>query len=187
MKPKLIATGLLLAALLSLGWWVRQLTPPSSQPREAGTETPDAIADSLTVHTYDTEGRLQQTLVTPHMEHFASTQTSQLTQPELWQYDNDTPPWHMQAEQALANDETQQIYLPGEVVINRAGASGIAPYHIVTRDLTLQTDTAYATTQQPVLIESAEQRITAVGLEGWLRAPIKLNLLNQVRGRYVFD
>ncbi len=176
-----------MAALLSLGWWIRQLTTPEVLPRQAGVESPDAFAENLKVHTYDTTGSLQQTLITPFMEHFASRDTSELAQPVLWRFSSDAPPWRMQAEKALANDRTQQVYLPGEVVIERDADSSHPPYHIVTRDLTLETADAHATTDQPILMQSGEQRITAVGMEGWLRTPIKLNLLHQVRGRYVFD
>jgi len=35
-----------------------------------------------------------------------------------------------------------------------------------------------------VRIENGRQWITAVGMEGWLKAPIRLHLLHQARGRY---
>jgi lipopolysaccharide export system protein LptC len=187
LKPRLLAFSLLLAALLSLGWWIRQLTTPEELPRQAAEESPDAFAENLKVHTYDVTGSLQQTLLTPFMEHYASRDTSELSQPVLWRFNNDAPPWRMQAEKALANDRTEEVFLPGEVVIERDADPHNPPYHIVTRDLTLETADAHATTDQPVLIQSGEQRITAVGMEGWLRSPVKLNLLHQVRGRYVFD
>jgi lipopolysaccharide export system protein LptC len=187
LKRRLLALSLLLAALLSLGWWIRELTAPAEIERQASVESPSAYAEQLTVHTFDTSGRLEQTLKTPHMEHYESRNTSDLSQPVLWRFDPDTPPWRMQAEQALAYNDEERIFLPGEVIIDRAATPQQPPYHIVTRNLNLETANAHATTEQPVLIESGQQQITAIGMEGWLKAPIKLNLLNQVRGYYEFD
>ena len=187
MNRQLLALSLLVAALLSLGWWVRQLTTPEERQRQVSDESPTAIAETLTVHRYDVTGRLQQTLITPHMEHYESRDTSELAEPVLWRFSSDAPPWRMQAEQALADNRTETVYLPGEVIIERDADPRNAAYRIVTSDLTLETATSHATTDRPVLITSDEQRITAIGMEGWLNSPIKLNLLHQVRGYYVFD
>jgi lipopolysaccharide export system protein LptC len=187
LNSRALAFGLLLAALLSLGWWIRELTTPEALPRLVDEASPDAFAEALRVHSYDTTGRLEQTLITPYMEHYESTDTSELSQPVLWRFYSDSPPWRMEAEKALVNDKEERIFLPGKVVIDRNADRQNPAYHIVTRDLTLETASARATTDQPVLIESEQNRITAIGMEGWWRAPMKLYLLNQVRGRYVFD
>jgi len=179
-----LAIGLGLAILLSLGWWIRELSNPPEIRKPVTQESPGAIAEQLRVYTYDVTGRLEQTLETPHMEHFESRNTSELSLPVLWRYTTDGPPLRMQAERALAYNDEQRIYLPGEVVIDRSADDRHPAYHLVTRDLTLETDTAHATTDQPVLIESARERITAIGMEGWLKAPVKLRLLSQVRGKY---
>jgi lipopolysaccharide export system protein LptC len=187
LKPRELAIGLMLAVLFSLGWWIRELTTPEALPRPVAEASPDAFAETLRVHTYDSTGRLEQTLITPYMEHYESTDTSELNQPVLWRFFSDSPPWRMEAEKALANNKEARIFLPGKVVMDRNADRQNPAYHIVTRDLTLETNNARATTDQPVLIESGQNRITAIGMEGWWRAPIKLNLLNRVRGLYVFD
>lgn len=187
MNPRLLALSLLLAALLSLAWWVRQLTTPPEVVQQVSEESPNAVAEQLRVHSYDAEGRLEQTLLTPRMEHYDSRGTTELSEPVLWQFNPDSPPWRISAEKAIARDDEALIFLPGQVVVDRDPAPSYPAYHIVTRDLTLETDTSRTTTEAPVRIESGRQWITAVGMEGWLRSPIKLNLLNQVKGHYVFD
>lgn len=187
MNPRLLALSLLLAALLSLAWWVRQLTAPPEVAKQVSEESPNAIAEQLRVHTYDAEGRLEQTLFSPRMEQYESTSTTELSEPVLWQFNPDSPPWRMRGEKALAKDKESLIFLPGKVVIDRDPAPGYPAYHILTRDLSVETDTSRTTTAAPVRIESGQQWITAVGMEGWLRSPIKLNLLDQVKGHYVFD
>jgi lipopolysaccharide export system protein LptC len=187
LKPRLIALFLLLASLLSLGWWVHQLTAPPEVARQFTVESPSAVAEQLKVHTYNASGRLEQTLITPHMEHYESRNTSELSEPVLWRFNLDTPPWRMRAEKALANDKEERVFLPGEVIIERDADPRNPPYHIVTRDLTLENKSGRATTAAPVRIESGQQWITGIGMEGWLRTPIKLNLQKQVRGYYVFE
>ncbi len=187
MNPRLLALSLLLAALLSMAWWVRQLSSPPEVVRQAGGESPNAVAEQLRVHTYDAEGRLEQTLITPHMAHYDARSTTELDKPVLWQFNPDTPPWRVTGEKALAKDKEALIFLPGQVVIDRDPDADHPAYHILTRDLTVETDTSRTTTDAPIRIESGQQWITAVGMEGWLRSPIKLNLLHQVKGYYVFD
>jgi lipopolysaccharide export system protein LptC len=187
LNPRLLALSLLLAALLSLFWWLRQLTAPPEVVRQPSEESPNAIAEQLRVHTYDAAGRLEQTLITPRMEHYDLRHTTELDEPVLWQFNPDSPPWRVTGEKALARDKEALIFLPGQVVIDRDPAPGYPAYHILTRDLRVETDTSRTTTEAPIRIESGQQWITAVGMEGWLRSPIKLNLLHQVRGHYVFD
>ncbi len=187
MKRLPLALGLLLAALLSLGWWVRELSSPDPLKPQLTQESPDAYAEQLKVHTYDTTGRLEQILITPQMEHYDTRNVSELSEPVLWRFTTDSAPWRMQAEKALAYDDEERVFLPGEVVIDRAAASEQPAYHLVTRDLTLETDIAHATTDQAVRMESGKQWITAIGMEGWFKTQTKLNLLNQVRAHYVFD
>jgi lipopolysaccharide export system protein LptC len=187
LNSRLLALGLTTAALLSLGWWLRQFMEPPVMVRQTTQESPSAIVEQLKVRGYDMTGRLEQILVTPHMEHFESSNTSELSEPVLWRFDPDTPPWRMQAEQALANNEEKLIFLPGEVIIDRYSDEQNPPYHIVTQDLTLETESGRATTEAAVRIESNQQWVTAIGMEGWLKSPIKLNLQKQVRGYYVFE
>jgi lipopolysaccharide export system protein LptC len=187
LNRRLIAFSLLLASLLSIVWWIREWMTPEETTGKAAIESPDYYAEQLSVQSYDENGRLKQTLKTPHMEHFASNDTAILSQPRLWRYNPDTPPWRMRAEKALADSTNDKIFMPGEVFIDRDAYGANAAYRVTTRDLTLETADAHATTAAPVRIENGRQWITAVGMEGWLKAPIKLHLLHQARGRYVFD
>jgi lipopolysaccharide export system protein LptC len=187
LNRQLLAVILLLASLLSIGWWIRQLMTPEETLRKETAESPEYYAEQLTVHTYDKSGRLEQTLKTPHMKHFTSSATTELSQPRLWRFNPDTPPWRMQAERALADSVNDSVFMPGEVLIDRDAGKNSAAYHITTRDLTLETANAHATTAAPIRMQSGSQWITAIGMEGWLKAPIRLHLRHQVRGRYVFD
>jgi lipopolysaccharide export system protein LptC len=187
LNRNLLSAILLLAGLLSIGWWLREISQPTSTTPRETSESPDYTADNLKTDVYGESGQLVQHLETPRMEHFESRDTTVLTTPVLWRYNQESPPWRMQAEKAFAYSETDTIYMPGEVVMQRQGTETHPPYHIVTSDLSVETQTAYATTEAPIRIDSNQQWIEAVGMQGWLKAPVKINLLSQVRGRYVFE
>lgn len=187
MNRTVLSGTLLLAALLSIGWWLREIMQPETEIQRMASDSPDYIADSLKVYVYGEAGQLVQRLETPHMEHFESTASSIFTTPVLWRYNTQTPPWRIRAEQAIAHSDSDTIQMPGQVVMDREGTPVHPPYHIVTSDLSVEIQTAHTTTKAPIRIDSNQQWIEAVGMEGWLKAPVKINLLSQVRGRYVFE
>ncbi|MET0050869.1 MAG: LPS export ABC transporter periplasmic protein LptC [Candidatus Thiodiazotropha sp.] len=187
MKRRLLAPLLLLAAVLSLAWWVNELSQPDSPPPEAAQNTPDAYADGLRVKRFDEQGLLIQDLQSPRMIHFEQVGVTEFTRPVLHQYSAQTPPWTLQAERGVARHHEEKLFLPGEVTIDRPGDEDIAPYHIRTRDLNLAMPGVHVTTDQSVTVTSREQRISGRGLDAWLQEPARLRLLHQVRGHYVFD
>lgn len=81
-----------------------------------------------------------------------------------------------------SNQDT--IFLPGRVIIDRLAGTATNPYHIITQDLSLNTETSYAETDHAIRIESGTHWITAIGMQGWLQKPIRIKLKNQVRGYY---
>jgi LPS export ABC transporter protein LptC len=187
LKRQLLAIALLLTGLLSLGWWIRELMQPPLTVQRSNIESPAYIAEQLTVLTYGTNGQLEQKLITPLMSHYESRATTELSQPVLWRYNPDAQPWRIQAEKALVYSDDNKVFMSGEVVMDRNASAGQPPYHLVTRDLTYRTTDAYASTEQAVRIESDQQWITGIGLQGWLKQPIRINLLHKVRGYYVFN
>ena len=187
MKRQFLAVVLLFAGLLSLGWWVRELLQPPATVQRTSIETPAYIAENLTVFTYGESGLLEQKLLTPLMKHYDSRATTELSQPILWLYNPDAEPWRLQAEEALVHSDENTVFMPGEVIMDRAASPGEPPYHLVTRDLTYRTTDTYATTEQAVRIDSGQQWITGIGLQGWLKQPVRINLLHEVRGYYVFN
>ena len=176
----------MLAAALSLAWWVNELTQPEVKKRRVARDTPDSYAQELLVKRYDESGRLFQTLRAPRMEHFDKSGITELTQPVVRQYSVDKPPWIMRAERGVAKRREETLYLPGRVVIDRDAKGDIAPYHIVTEDLTLEMRNSFASTSRAVDIESGQQRVSALGMQAWFDEPPRLKLLHQVRGHYEF-
>ena len=187
MRRRVLTGMLLLAALLSLGWWILEWMQPRERIRETAVESPTYYAHQLNISSYDEEGRLVETLRTPLMIHYDSRGATEFSEPLVWRYNPDEPPWRLQAEQAVAHKQADTIFMSGEVIIDRNADINHSAYHIVTQDLTVRSKDGYATTEQPVRIESKGQWTTAIGMQGWLKQPVRVHLLHQVRGEYVFE
>ncbi|MCU7923815.1 MAG: LPS export ABC transporter periplasmic protein LptC [Candidatus Thiodiazotropha sp. (ex Dulcina madagascariensis)] len=187
MKRRLLGILLMLAGLLSLGWWMNEIgRSPEKPPRAAGT-SPDAYAEGLVVWTYDENGLLKRKMVTPGMRHFEQPGITELQRPLLMQFNPASPPWTMRAEEGIARSGDETLFFPGNVTLERPGNADLAPYRVTTRDLTVALRTEFASTPRAVRIESDGQWVTAQGMEAWLDRPMRLKLLRQVRGYYDFE
>jgi lipopolysaccharide export system protein LptC len=174
------------ALVLSLLWWVNELRRTETKQPEIARDTPDTYAVNLQVKQYDREGRLQQILQTPRMNHYEKRDITELSQPKVRRFRPGQPAWRMQGEKAIADHRQETLFIPGRVVIERTAKGDYSPYHIVTEDLMIHTADDYAETSKPVRIDSAEDRISAIGLQVWFEEPSRVKLLNRVRGHYEF-
>ncbi|MDJ0805411.1 MAG: LPS export ABC transporter periplasmic protein LptC [Gammaproteobacteria bacterium] len=165
-------------------WWLTGDTPSDvRQPRPVGS-FPNSYAEQLTVTSYNHDGIPHSRLQTPRMRYYEATDTTLLDKPILWRYSPDHAPWLIQGETAQITQAGEKISLPGPVTIDRAGLGASPPYHIETRDLHMVAATNYAETDQAIRVESEDHWITAIGMQGWLQEPVRIKLLNQVRGHY---
>lgn len=176
----------MLAALLSLGWWLNRLTQPEEVRQSGSKIAPDSYADGLVVDSYDVNGNLKQRLQSAGMRYFDKTGITELQQPRLWHYNQQGPPWRMEADRGVIRSDEEIVHLPGRVIIDRPGSKDSAPLHIITHDLTLHADDSMATTEGAVRIESDRQWVTATGMQAWFQEPMRLKLLHEVRGYYEF-
>ena len=174
----------LVSVAAGLSWWLSDITTPEPAAPKRTERFPDAYAKRLTVVSYDTQGLPHYRVKAPTMRHYEKDDTTELDQPLMWQYNGASPPWVVQGEEAIMTSDQDSLFMSGEVTIERAGATGITPYHIVTRDLTVNTVTAYAETDQPIRIDSNDHWIDGIGMQGWLQDPVRIKLLNKVRGYY---
>ncbi|MEW7974688.1 MAG: LPS export ABC transporter periplasmic protein LptC [Candidatus Thiodiazotropha endolucinida] len=187
MKRQLIGLFFIGAALLSLGWWMNRLMQPEETRTPGVRHDPDSYAEGLVVQTYDEQGALKQRLQSREMRHFEKTGITELQQPVLWHYNHQSPPLQMRAQEGLIRRSEESLHLAGGVVIDRPSGADTVPLHIVTQDLTLHFEDSFATTDGPVRIESDDQWMTATGMEAWLKEPLRLKLLHEVRGYYEFQ
>jgi LPS export ABC transporter protein LptC len=174
----------LVSVAAGISWWLSDITAPEQVAARGKEQFPDAYARELTVISYTKQGQPQYKLKTPLMRHYEKDDTTKLDRQLMWQFNGEKPPWTVRAEQAIMTSDKDTLFMAGEVYIDRDGTDAISPYHITTRDLTVNTVTAYAETAQPIRFASDDHQIDGIGMRGWLQDPVRIKLLDKVRGTY---
>lgn len=175
----------LFLTLLAIGTGWLNLTHREDPPRVSrAPHLPDFWVEGFNALTMDAEGRPARRLTASLMRHFEDDGTTELTAPVLLVYEPGLPPWHIRSERGWMSGDGNLLLLQGEVLIDREASERSRPVHLVTRDLRVQPREDYAETDQAVHAESGPHWVTSQGLEAWLRAPVRIKLLAQVRGHY---
>ena len=95
--------------------------------------------------------------------------------------------WRVRSERGWISSDGALILLQGEVHIERDAREGAHAMHMVTRDLRVQPKDEYAETDNPVQVRSGASWLESTGLQAWLREPVRIKLLADVRGHYEAD
>ena len=179
--------NLLAIALLSLitlgSWWLARQAGTGSDYRPP-PHTPDYTLDRFSAVTTGPDGRPERRLSATRMVHFPDDDSTELTAPRMVFYDPPRPPWRVRSERGRITGDKSLVELQGRVEIDRRGDTGVAPMHIVTRDLRIRPEQEYAETDAEVDARSDGNRVRARGLQAWFGGPLRMRLLSNVRGRY---
>ncbi len=182
--PRALVLGTLLLALAGGSWWLQQGVRDDVERQPHPPHTPDYWIDGLSARTMDEEGRPRRLLTAESMRHFPDDQSTELTRPVLMLLEADRPPWRIRSELGWVSSDGELVLLQGEVHIQREAAEGVRPLHLVTRDLRVQPKDEYAETEQFVRTDSGPNWLESTGLQAWLREPVRIKLLADVRGHY---
>jgi lipopolysaccharide export system protein LptC len=181
--------ALLLIAVAALSWWLLQAPVETGEataqgPRSGGPRQVDYTIAGLDVIRMTEAGRPAHRLRAERLRHFIDDDTTELSEPRLTVFQDESPPWEVEAEHALVSADGSLLLLSGEVRIDRAGDAENPPLRVLTRDLRVQPGEDYAETDEKVRVETDTDWIDAVGMQAWLRPPSRLKFLSQVKGYY---
>ena len=176
--------GLVLLILAGGSWWLKESLEVGPERRPRPPHTPDYWIERLSAKTTDENGDVRRYLKAESMRHFPDDDSTELTRPELLLLEPGKPPWKIRSANGWVSPDGELILLQGEVHIDREEAEGVLPVHLETRDLRVQPGDEYAQTDEPVRATSGPHWVEAVGLEAWLRAPVRIKLLADARGHY---
>lgn len=182
--PLTIALALLIIGGLSM-WLAHKSETQQQTPRYTeGPREVDYYLRGLKVTTMDKLGQPARTLQAKLVKHFPDDNTTELQTPRLLVYQQETPPWQIDAEHGWVSADGELILLNGNVHIERKPVPGVKPVKIDTRNLRVQPTQDYAETDEVVKVRSYPDRLDARGMQAWFREPSRIKFLADVKGYY---
>lgn len=197
-KKYLTPSLLVLAALLSW-WYIKTLDKSLTLEPAVATKGPDYFMYDTVSTILDDSGEPKHRLQTAYLAHFAEDNRTELEQAHLTLHQQDGSLWSIKADRGTLFQNTEQIYLTGDVVIERPPTtdsqahitpSEAQPPMLSQSAISIQTETLHvdpksqvAQTDDPVVISNPEVRVDAVGMKANLQTK-SVELLAKVRGVY---
>ena len=177
---------LLVALVAGLSVWLFQGQPHKGPVVTPLTQsTPDSFMENFTAQVLDKQGQPRYQLQAARMAHYADDNHSELQQPQFTAFRPDGQRWTVVAEAGRAENGSEQIFLNGDVLIQRYPDNAEpSDLQIRTRDIRVRPADDYAETDQPTTIVRNEATLDSVGLQVHFREG-EVQLLSQVRGTYV--
>lgn len=177
-----------LALLMLIGLMLWKLSFPPAQnglPQVAKpTQYLDFYAHDLQVVTLDAKGRPIRQLQTTDLRHYVPDEHTSLEQPVLDIFHPDGS-WRVVAHQGELSENSERLFLAGDVIMDRPASAEKPPIHLKTTDVTYYPQRNYAETDAAVAINSQANWVTATGMQAWMDEPPHIRFLSKARGHYV--
>lgn len=175
----------LLAAVAAYTGWRRMAPPPAEMdtlPQAAVRDT-DYTLEGFTLTLLDEQGRLGVSLTGGSLEHDPREKRSHIQAPRAVVTGAGDTRWEGNAREGWIADDGDELYLSGNVRLNRPASESGSPLELTTETLTLFPDRDQAQTPAFVTIVRPGASLEGTGMQVDLaRGTYRLNA--QVRGRY---
>jgi len=156
----------LLALLAGVTFWLQKATTPVETVRDGKfRHDPDAMAEKVTVRTFDEGGRVKYRLMAPYLEHFPDDDSSELKSPVLTQYRPDGVTVTMSGNNARVTSQGETVFLWDDVKAVRSETKDRPAMVARMPDLTVQPDAGTAFTNSPVEITEDRSWVKGVGMQ----------------------
>lgn len=187
MRASRLLLPVAVTGFVAAGAWIHLQLARLAPETPIDPSTPDAVVRDLRVTEMTDAGVAGRILEAEVARHFSRQGVTEADKPVITLFRGTEGDWKVQGAQGQITHETRAILLAGGVQIDRAAAPGVEPLHIVTRDLHILDEGEYAETDQPVSIRQPGHEVTGVGLQAWLKTPVRVKLLQRVRGLHELD
>ena len=173
------------AVVALLSWWLVQLTEfGTPQGIVVGPHSPDYFSKGYSKWEMDGQGRLKKQLLTDEIIHFSDDGITHLLNPLISFYRDSTPPWVVGSASGVLSADGKELLLNGKVTIDRAAAAQVRALKINTSNLKVLPETSYAETKEQAELISPPNWTTGIGMKLVFIEPIRLQLLDKVKGEY---
>ena len=129
-------------------------------------------------------GRLKSKLISDKIIHYSDDETTHTLKPVMSFYNEKTPPWVITSETGILSADGKDLFLNGQVTINREKAIDVSQLTIKTSQLKVKPETSYAETNEWAELKSPPNITTGIGMKMTYIEPIHIELLANVKGNY---
>ncbi len=176
---------LYVGVLALLSWWLVQLTGSGGvQGIVVGPHSPDYVSKGYSKWEMDGQGKLKKQLLTDEIIHFSDDGITHLLNPLISFYRDSAPPWVIRSATGILSADGKELLLNGKVAIDRAASAHVLGLRINTSNLKVSPETSYAETKEQAELISPPNWTTGKGMKLVFVEPIRLQLLDKVKGKY---
>lgn len=181
-------TALLLVILLAVAssWFFESNKNSPILTKEVLRHDPDYFLENFTATTMDMEGQLSYKVIAVHLEHYPDDNSMKLQQPVFSFYENNIERWTASANEALIFQETQKIYLTGNVIMNQfpKQKEKTTPIQLTSNQLTIEAKAKIAHTKSKIKLIQGNNQIEGVGMRADMNKN-KIEFMSKTRSIYV--
>ncbi|MDO9161226.1 MAG: LPS export ABC transporter periplasmic protein LptC [Methylococcaceae bacterium] len=174
-----------LAAIAVLSWLLVKLTGVIEISRmEAPLHSPDYFSTGYTKWEMSDQGTLKSKVLADEMMHYSDDGITHLKNLAMYFYSDNAAPWVVRSETGELSADGKDLFLNGQVAINRAGDADTRELIINTSNLKVKPETSHAETSEWAELISPPNRTVGTGMKLVFVEPIYVELLSHVKGRY---
>lgn len=134
----------------------------------------------------DAQGVPHDKLEAAYAVHYSDSDETELTKPVMTVYKGALPPWHIRSEIGRIEAGGEQIFLKGQVYIDRSAAESVRAVNIKTTNLRVQPKRNYAETDDWAEMVSELDTMSGVGMKLFYQELLHIELLANVKGRHEY-
>jgi len=164
-------------------WYFASSPKVNKLDKQTLSTTADMVIHHLTVHQFDTEGKLVNDLKTPLMRHISANNTHWFKTPDIIISQPNQPAWTIHAKEATALYGGQQITLNNNVIIHQEKDEHTQESTFKTESITYFPKDKLATTPLDITYEHSGHVLQSTGMKAYL-AEKRIQLLSQAKGTY---
>jgi len=184
MTQRFYLSGFLLLTAILSGWLVWHYVMDFQWEAPANPHHPDAFVNDLQVIVMNEAGLREYQFTSLHMLHYKENDRAAFTFPHLVMYEDNTPPWTVDALQGEAFQGDTQVRLWNKVTMVQPKGANNLPTMINTEAAVIYPRQRLVTTDQYISAVQPNAKAEGVGMKLDLTKQT-LDLLSQVRGVYV--
>jgi len=152
---------------------------PGAGGTTASTDTAQTYLINSLAQRFNAAGRLEEILVSPRVDYYASMAQSRVSQPKLWRFTEDGTTWQAWGDTGNVQHADEAITLQGHAVLRRANDG----MELRSDEISIATQSNQAYTTTPVTIAEHGRSTTARSMTMDLRSG-ETRLRDQVESVY---